>query len=381
MKNENVSDGLSQERRDLEADLLVRKLAEQDVPPMSPAHAKYLRQRVGLRIDQIAARAKEHRGVVRFRRVLALAVAAAVVVGLAVFGIASWPTHGQAQAVAQVALLSGSVEIGAGSSARSPRSLALVPVSTGEDLRTGENGSARASLATGTSVEIAPLTRLRFAPSGSLGGRFDDQIVLEYGRIEIQVPRLSTGVTVSIRTHDALVTVHGTRFSVERRATTDGDPGETRVSVTEGQVSVRHAEKDLLLGGGQTWSSRDLGPAAQKVEAPVSSDEVAAEPPAPSPETPKSAPRSTLSAQNELLEHAIDARRRGQPKQAVEQLDRLLARYPDSPLAEIARVERMRTLGAIGDAKRAGAEARRYLKDYPHGFARKEAESIAGVPQ
>ena len=73
----------------------------------------------------------------------------------------------------------------------------------------------------------------------------------------------------------------------------------------------------------------------------------------------------------------MDARRRGQPRQALERLDRLLARYPDSPLSEIARVERLRALEMLGDRARTNAEARRYLNDYPHGFARDEATTVS----
>jgi hypothetical protein len=378
MKNQNVADGPDQTQRDLEADALLQGLIGQDVPPLSPVHEKYLRQRVGLRIDQVVAESRE-RSSVRFRRMLGVAAAAAVVIGVTIFGIAAWRTHGRGQVAAQVAVLGGSVEIGAGSSTRSPRTLALVPVSRGEDLRTGENGAAKASLATGASVEVAPLTRVQFTPIGSLGGPFDDQVVLEYGRVVVEVPRLSSGVTVSVRTADALVTVHGTRFSVERWSAADANSGETRVSVTEGKVSVRHGEREILLGGGQSWSSREQAPAAQAAEQAARGDEGAADVPAPSPETARTAPHSTLSAENELLEQAIEARRQGQSKQALERLDRLLTRHPASPLAEIARVERMRTLSAIGDTKRAVAEARGYLKDYPRGFARKEATSIAGM--
>lgn len=373
MKNENVADGPDQAQRDLEADALLQALIAQDAPPPSHVHEKYLRQRVGLRIDQIVAESRERSGV-RVGHMLGLAAAAAVVIGVTIFGIASWRNRGQGPVAAQVAVLGGSVEIGAGRGARSPRALALVPVSSGEDLRTGENGAVKASLATGASVEVAPLTRVKFTPIGSLGSRFDDQVVLEYGRVAVEVPRLSSGVTVSVRTADALVTVHGTRFSVERWNAVEHS-GETRVLVTEGQVSVRHGEEEILLGGGQIWSSRGQAPAAQAARG----DEGAVEVPAPSPETARTAPHSTLSAENELLEQAIEARRQGQSKQALERLDRLLTRHPASPLAEIARVERMRTLNAIGDTKRAVAEAQRYLKDYPRGFARKEATSIAGM--
>jgi hypothetical protein len=360
-----------------EADALLRSVAELNVPPLSPAHTKYLRQRVGLRVDQIAVR--ERSRVVRMRRVLGVA-AAAVLAGAAAFGVIAQRTRGHENVAAQVAVLAGSVKIGTGSAARSPGSLALAAVSTGEDLVTGEDGSVRASLVTGTSVQIGPLTRVRFSPTGKLSGPFDDQIVLEYGRIGVEVPRLAPGVSVSVRAADALVTVHGTSFTVERRIASNDDPGETRVAVTGGLVAIRHAGEEVLIGGGQSWASHEQPVRGQAAEQVARTSEEATSPPTGSREPARTASRSTLSAENELLERAIDARRRGQARQALEQLDRLLARYPDSPLTEIARVERMRTLGAMGDSARAAVDARKYLKDYPHGFARTEAASVAGPP-
>ncbi len=58
-------------------------------------------------------------------------------------------------------------------------------------------------------------------------------LVLPLGRVFVEVPKLSVGETVSVRTPDAEVRVHGTRFQVVR---TDKD---TYVSVVEGVVEVR----------------------------------------------------------------------------------------------------------------------------------------------
>ncbi|KYF86241.1 hypothetical protein BE20_29740, partial [Sorangium cellulosum] len=87
--------------------------------------------------------------------------------------------------------------------------------------------------------------------------------------------------------------------------------------------------------------------------------------------------RASLTAENALLQSAMAARRGGQPGRAIERLDLLLGRYPDSPLAEIARVERLRAIEMLGDKQRTAAEARRYLKDYPQGFGREEATSAS----
>ena len=53
----------------------------------------------------------------------------------------------------------------------------------------------------------------------------------------------------------------------------------------------------------------------------------------------------------------------------------LASRYPSSPLAENAHIERMRLLGA-SDGRRGAEAARAYLARYPHGFARAEANDL-----
>ncbi len=68
-------------------------------------------------------------------------------------------------------------------------------------------------------------------------------------------------------------------------------------------------------------------------------------------------PESTLGAQNRLFERALAARDRGALGDAVQALDLLVARYPDSPLYTSARserariIERMKRNAASSDSK------------------------------
>ena len=71
--------------------------------------------------------------------------------------------------------------------------------------------------------------RLKLASSSPTG----HALVLSRGRVSLEVPKLPSGSTLSVRTPDAEVRVHGTRFQVVR---TDK---ETQVSVLEGVVEVR----------------------------------------------------------------------------------------------------------------------------------------------
>lgn len=63
----------------------------------------------------------------------------------------------------------------------------------------------------------------------------EETLVLATGRVSLQVPKLALGVTLAVRTPDAEVRVHGTRFAVVRQGRS------TLVQVTEGLVEVRPA--------------------------------------------------------------------------------------------------------------------------------------------
>jgi TolA-binding protein len=59
---------------------------------------------------------------------------------------------------------------------------------------------------------------------------------------------------------------------------------------------------------------------------------------------------STLAEQNDLFAAALAARRRGDTVEAIQWLDRLIARYPGGPLTDSARAERRRMAAAGGNA-------------------------------
>jgi ferric-dicitrate binding protein FerR (iron transport regulator) len=366
----NHDDGRAAEDRAAQAaQASLRALIEQPVPSLSRAQIKHLEQRIAPRVEKLVARMADLRARnARRRRALAIAAAIAAalsVVSLGVVLLLRAPSA--ARVAAQVTVLKGSIEIASGRGKRSPPSLALVPIAGGEELCTSEGALARASLATGAAVEVGPSTRVRFTSGEPRPSGFDDTIALEEGRVSIDVPPLPAGVTLSVRTADTTVTVHGTRFAVERRVGPNGEPGETRVAVVEGRVAVRWGELERLLTRGQTWSSRDAEASvdAGVAETPPSRsgpapdapgrDETPADPPSAAREPARAPLRTTLKAENDLLEAAMEARRRGQPRRAIERIDRLLSRYPDSPLAEIARVERLEAQEMIA----AGARGRR----------------------
>jgi hypothetical protein len=60
----------------------------------------------------------------------------------------------------------------------------------------------------------------------------------------------------------------------------------------------------------------------------------------------------------------------------LRELAGILRRYPGSPLTQELRVERLRLLRALGATKPAEREARRYLREFPDGYAANEAEEL-----
>jgi outer membrane protein assembly factor BamD (BamD/ComL family) len=91
---------------------------------------------------------------------------------------------------------------------------------------------------------------------------------------------------------------------------------------------------------------------------------------------PSAAESSTLAQENDLYAAASRAAREGNDALAVSTLSTLLSRYPSSPLVQNARVDRFRALSRSGRSAEAVAAARRYLADYPNGFARDEAKAL-----
>jgi len=164
------------------------------------------------------------------------------------------------------------------------------------------------------------------------------QIALNRGRVELSVPKLKAGTSLSVATPDAVVTVHGTRFSVEVM------PERTCVRVSEGVVSVVRGDARELLTRGQSSGCAPAdrlasGSAARLASAPASellADKPAAGDPSESRSKPKSA-LGTLDQENRLFQSALRAEQSGDRAEALALATKLLARYPSSVMAPDAR--------------------------------------------
>ncbi len=377
------------------ADDLLRGLASTAVPLEDAEEAVRRRSRVTARLAEVRREEFARRDAKLLWRRRAMLVAAALLPIALFLSAERWigtradvaPADTARPVVLQA--LDGDVEVrrpdetthrATGRSALSPFDRVLTAARSGASL----------SLPSGAVVTLEENTDARLAvPASELAERLD----LSVGGVEIAVPPLAPGHSLAIETPHARVVVHGTRFSVRVRSESDGLL-VTTVRVTEGVVSVVHAGADTRLAAGASWSSRvretQTRTAIEPVigKAPPSADETSADEtrgaragattrgarPAPT-MTP-----STLADENRILQGAMTASRAGDDRRALALLDQLLGRYPQSPLAQNARVERFRALRRLGDTRAATRDARRYLAEHPDGFAQEEARRLALEP-
>jgi hypothetical protein len=276
-----------------------------------------------------------------------------------------------------------------------------LPLALDSQVATGRASSARMQLRSGVEVTVGPETHLTL-PDARGAANAREELALELGLIRVRVPKLPRGHFFAVRTPDALVSVHGTEFSVEVTQSGETAVPKTTVIVTEGVVSVQHANREVLLDAGAEWTSSVENVAAGVPGAsngPV---------PKPGPATAQARPQArrsehesasaasavldasvvherttdqaVLANQNRLFSEAMNARDRGDRSGAIGLLDDFIQRYPAAPLAQDAYVERFRVLAEMGKHAAATRAARSYLALYPNGFAGEEARRLALEP-
>lgn len=320
-----------------------------------------------------------------------LAAAASAVLGVKAFGLL------RAQP-AQVAAVSINVSpAGNGAAVRTNQGeLPLAPnaaVQAGQRIETPLDGGASLQLSTGTAMKLAGSTSFRIESQGAT-----ERFSLLRGELSAHVAKLSRGQRFVVETPDAEVEVRGTRFTVKvlEHAEACGNGSRTRLDVSEGRVEVRAASLVVSVRAGERWPSDCASAPTASLPAPVRAEprpdasagpdadvandgkRPALEPPSAVPHASRAAAASTsaLAQQNDLFAEGVAKRRLGDVSGALRAYDELISRFPSSPLAQNAAVERMRLLAAVGDAQ-AASEARRYLARYPHGFALEEARQLA----
>lgn len=398
-------------REDHAAQRLLEQMGRLVVPLVPPEQESRLHARTAASVDRMLDRLTAKSWLWRARvSGGAVAIAAVAVVSLA----GAWLLRSEPLVATNSAHLIAST--GAVALVKKPSTIPVAvgvgaALAVGDELSTATGAHANLSLADHAVVEVASETRLRVAslPPGS--DSKSELIELVRGEISFQVPKLESGSTLSVRTPDTVVTVRGTRFSVA----VEGGSGSsvvTRVSVMEGRVEVASRGRTLFLTRGARWSSVDAAQASRPAEAPTQ---------APAAETPDEAaptaaassvrrarsvetqaakslpspaavdesrvaalkaqqlpePASTLAEENRLYKSALQLSKTGDSGRSLSTLESFMRQYPRSPLIQNAQVEHFRVLLQMGNVSGAAREARRYMSEYPSGFARAEAREIA----
>ena len=248
------------------------------------------------------------------------------------------------------------------------------------------DGEAIIVLRSGSKVDV------EHATVASLVEENETELIdVERGAVTSTVTKRGPTQRFLVRTPDAEVEVRGTVFRVSRLE----DPRcglQTRVHVDEGRVVVRAGQDGATLEPGGEWVSRCIVAPAPTVPAPTiapvaraplnvappATSKSSAEPATASTFAPSAPAASELAAQNALFADAMSSKARGDTASALTSLDFLLQKYPRTPLREAAEAQRMK-LVATTDPARAVGLAQAYLLHYPHGFARADAEKIAGA--
>lgn len=353
--------------------------AEVDVPSAQERDARFARMTRVVEASLTRARIQRTARQRAFLGASGFAVAASV----ALFVFLGTPGEPIAQG-ASVLSVTGSVELRTSAGASPEVGRAGRTLGSTEELRTARESHAVVRLLSGAVVAVASSTDLRFEG----GGGEVERLNLHQGNVSLSVPKLGTGRTLSVVTPDATIVVRGTRFSVG----VDGDPpsSNTQVAVQEGRVEVLHRGRGTFLGPGQSWSSRPApavisAPAPAPVPAPPVVKPGASSRERVSRKTPAAGDPNVLAIENQLLARALSRSRAGAVAEALTDLERLQREYPRSPLIQSARAEYFRLLRESGRTQDAAREARRYLSDYPQGFARDDAKrtvlpGVQGVP-
>ncbi|HET7539100.1 MAG TPA: FecR domain-containing protein [Polyangiaceae bacterium] len=258
-------------------------------------------------------------------------------------------------------------------------------IASGQRIDTPADGGASLQLSTGTSMTLAGRTSFRVDSQGAT-----QRFTLQKGELVAHVAKLGSSQRFIVDTPDAEVEVRGTRFRLRiiEHPETCGATTRTRLEVSEGVVEVRVAEQATVsVRAGETWPA-DCAPlagtaaSAPPVQPPAQSSSAAsnhAQLPRAATTTTRSEPERTsgLAAPNDLFALGVARARQGDTAAALRAYQDLMTRFPRSPLAENAQVERMRLLAESADG---AAEAKRYLTRYPHGFATSEAKKLLAEP-
>ncbi len=204
--------------------------------------------------------------------------------------------------------------------------------------------------ADGTTLEVDPRSELQLVRADA-----ERWFRLARGAVSAHVTKLQAGERFVVATPDAEVEVRGTRFQVTVVPADEacGAGVVTRVAVSEGVVVVRSLGHEVRVEAGHHWPlgcpERTVSPVPPAPERAIVSVKHA--PAHVKHESPESVSSSTLATENDLFSSALKAGRAGDRREAVELLDVLLARFPQSPLRQSAESARAKLSESLPTAR------------------------------
>lgn len=225
-------------------------------------------------------------------------------------------------------------------------------------------------LPTARVLRSGPATVLQVAPSSRVELRHALVVVESVGKSAAFVLESGAlGVTTSaaeervvVRMNDVRVEGRNADFDVERSGS---DCGQPLVRVRRGLVTVSTTSENRAIDAGSSWSD-----CPRLALVPSRSTGSVGVLPAPAAST-------SLQEQNDALAEAVTARRAGRADDALRLYGQFLKRWPNGPLSEVARADRMNLL-ATRDPNAARRAAQDYLRRHPTGPARDRARILTG---
>ncbi len=346
---------------------------------------------------------------------LVLATASATVAVLAVVGLVVYPYVGSKRPLTAPATTK-LAKAPSSEATASPSSLAAAPEpkwiapeeserAPGNVVSTGKGERARVALGGGATADLAE--------SSAVTWDSQHRPAIEHGSARLSVPHQPPGWRFSVTAGPYVVTVVGTKFTVEVGGRTVG------VEVSEGVVEVSRGSHTTRLAAGDAWH----GPLYPE-ESAGSEDQAASVTPPPS-ERPQPAParaqvspapalagkptsligRSLPEAEAALrsgdTSRAIDILSRaaqgtgpaaenasyelarvtrynlGKPRQAVALWDKYRSRFPNGLLRTEADLSIVETLSQLGDVQAALAEANAFISRHPSSERRGDVQRLA----
>jgi FecR protein len=229
---------------------------------------------------------------------------------------------------------------------------------------------SRGDLRPGSSAPSFEIADLDHAEWTSAAEGATTRVRLAGGSASFHVAKTAPNQRFLLLLPDGELEVHGTRFLV-----TLADRGTQHVAVSEGIVSLRlRGAPELSLGAGDQWDRSSIqepsspGSAAASVESPHARGSA-----------PRPAGDRGSVAAPDAFAAGVTAFRAGDFARAEQLLDRFLNQATGDPRQEDACFLRAVARSRSGDAEGAAKLAQEYLRRFPNGLRRPEAESLAAA--